>query len=737
MKKLKTIWILALTVMTLMFLGCSSDSSTTPIISDDGSASSATALTGTAAAGVPIIGRVIVKGANGNRVSEEIEADGTYDIDVSSLTAPYRLRAEGTVGGRRYELHSYATEANLGGTVNITPFTDLIISNAAGQLASNFFDSDAKTEIDSADLETQKEALKEKLQTVLTELGVASTVDLLTTSFNADHSELDAALDLVKVEYNTDTNVATLTNLVDNTSITDSIVDDDQDDTEALGVTEGLSTAQTELVAIDTRMKAFAAMITSNNFTQTQIEAYLADTFIDEDVSKSQWASEITSEDTSDFVLLGAVISDLNITSGKANVTLTDNEGTWTWRVEKISGTWMILGNQEIVEYWTTFAHCNRNQTIDGFDSVTGTCGVNAMVIDENPNNNNEAGAILSAKLDVIRDGSVRDTTIYLGESPYVPGEIQVFNYNGNNINGSYWGDWVGGFDQLGADYVKAGDEFRIQLYASELNVTEPVNPTISGDVIATYYSDEIPADPKLSPTSSDYPSFSQTTLDIFETINSRGGTLNVTVTIPEGHTLDEVWYEAWNQNGEKIKLEDEGTPSTTTSFEIPDMTSSSKFSVGDTVTQRIRVYSVDEDGQVFSTFYTAQDITVSETDTAVDTTPGTGTPTQADPNMTMDGKVFYVGYSEYGIDAVESIVFSATTVTWTEVWKSDGSTNFETGTDSYTKSGNIVTVTEQGEDPEDVTIELIYDNGVEVSSSDGREFFFLNKADAISYMQQ
>ncbi|MCW8837439.1 MAG: hypothetical protein OQK11_01930 [Thiovulaceae bacterium] len=607
--------IVLIIMMSLTFSACGSSSSSTPVADD-----STTSLTGTAAAGAPIIGHVIVKGANGNRVSEEIEADGTYDVDVSTLTPPYRLRAEGTVGGRRYELHSYATEANLGGTVNITPFTDLIISNAAGQLASNFFDSNTSTSLDDAEVEVQKTALKEKLQTVLTELGVASTVDLLTTSFNADHSELDAALDMVRVEYDTNSSVATLTNLIDNTNITDNIEDTD-DNTGTLEVVSTLSDAQAELLAIDTRMKAFAAMITANNFTQTQLEAYLADSFLEEDMSKSEWATDVASEDTSVVEFENFVITDLNISASTANVTFSIiwrgiNEGYDTWKIQKINGNWQILGNGEIVEYWTTFAHCNRNQTISGFDSETGVCGINAMVEDNNPNNNNEAGAILSATLDVIRDGEVvANSRTYLGEPDYAPGEVQVFNYNGSDIGGSYWGDWVGDFNSLNYS-LQEGDKFRFQLYATALNLDNPAVPSVSGDIVATYY-DDVPADPKLNPIADDYPAFSQTTRDALEALTSQGGSLVISVTVPEGHTLSEIWYEAWNQNYERVEVEDEINTASTITLSVPDL--SNHFNVGDTITQRIRVYTHDSDGQEYSTFYQAENITVSAASTTYD----------------------------------------------------------------------------------------------------------------------
>ena len=128
--------------LSILATGCGGGGgSSTPVAPPD-------MLSGTAAAGAAIIGQVTVKGSAGNTTSTLIEANGNYNVDVSGLTAPYILRAEGTVGGKAYTLHSYAEEADIGATVNITPFTDLIVSNAAGQIASAFYDSGNFTELD-------------------------------------------------------------------------------------------------------------------------------------------------------------------------------------------------------------------------------------------------------------------------------------------------------------------------------------------------------------------------------------------------------------------------------------------------------------------------------------------------------------------------------------------------------------------------------------------------------------
>ena len=171
-----------------------------------------------------MVGNVLVTDSNGITKTAAIAANGQYTIDVSGMTGPFLLKASGKVGNTTVTYYSAATTADLGGTVNVTPFTDLIVSNIAAQLAVNYF-SDPKNMstlgalITPASLAAAETAMQAKLQPALTAMGLGTSVDLLHQAFAADHSGLDAVLDLVKVSTNTSTNVATLTNALTNVVI--------------------------------------------------------------------------------------------------------------------------------------------------------------------------------------------------------------------------------------------------------------------------------------------------------------------------------------------------------------------------------------------------------------------------------------------------------------------------------------------------------------------------------------
>ena len=431
----------------------------------DGGTPSSTSLKGTAAAGAPIIGTVTVKGSLGNTRSALIEADGDYDVDVSGLTAPYRLRAQGTVGGRIYKLHSYAEAADVGGNVNITPFTDLIVANAAGQIAESYFDSNTPLDLDPAELEAQEDALQAKLQTVLNALGVDSAINLLNSTFSADHSGLDAALDVVRVEVDPGLQVATITNLLENTTVTDSVTDT-EDNTDVLAadpatITGGVSDIQAIAGKFDTLTAAFAAGLP----TAASIENIFSADFLDEDGSRDEFLTDITT----DPGLIGlnfssVVVSDLDSTNGTATVTanvslngMVDLESLVWLMGEDVTLGWQIRGDQRIVETHFSF-HCND---YDGNGGFAGSCGVNTRVWDEDFTNNGTGNApIASAKVSII-DGTdmttVRDV-IFLGTpGSAAPGDVQVYNES----NGQYQGDYRGfgtGAGEIDDSIFAAGD---------------------------------------------------------------------------------------------------------------------------------------------------------------------------------------------------------------------------------------------------------------------------------------
>lgn len=87
---------------------------------------------------LPIVGTVTIKDGLSSQRSAQIQVDGRYRRWQRHDRA---LRAAGQrhVGGRTVDLYSSAIQADVGSTINSTPFTDLILANLAGELAENFY----------------------------------------------------------------------------------------------------------------------------------------------------------------------------------------------------------------------------------------------------------------------------------------------------------------------------------------------------------------------------------------------------------------------------------------------------------------------------------------------------------------------------------------------------------------------------------------------------------------------
>lgn len=186
-----------------------------------GSGGASHKLKGVAAAGSPIIGQVTVKDSSAPPKTKtvDIAADGGYSIDVSGMTAPFGLRADGHVGGREYHLYSAATSGDVGETINITPFTDLIIANIANSIAGNYFSGEAYHALTAEELDAAEAAMQAILQPILSAVGLDASLDLLRMSFDADHQGLDGVLDVMQVSVDPDTAIARIRSIINDATV--------------------------------------------------------------------------------------------------------------------------------------------------------------------------------------------------------------------------------------------------------------------------------------------------------------------------------------------------------------------------------------------------------------------------------------------------------------------------------------------------------------------------------------
>lgn len=368
-----------------MLGGCNDGGDDVTGLTTDGTTASSTTLTGTAAGGAAIIGSVTVKDVNGATKSALINDDGSYEIDVADMTGPFVLRASGKVGGKYVTYHSAATAADVGSTVNITQFTDLIIANVASQLATTFFEnyaSDTAGKLTGESLNAAEEGLQAKLQPVLTALGLDKNIDLLRASFSADHTGLDAVLDLISIVYTGDT--ATIIDTLHNKDLGTDDVTTKSDDSMALDSSLTAALAAVAKSASETTVLAAADLNTwINNFTvlfaTTPSEAKLTDSglidttdhFLDRGENYDQFVGEVTTDDG----LAGLVVTQSSITFTNADQTraivsmlIKLNDGVIedaTWQFEKQSGVWKLVGDQRIVDQEFSAIAVNNVRLLD------------------------------------------------------------------------------------------------------------------------------------------------------------------------------------------------------------------------------------------------------------------------------------------------------------------------------------------------------------------------------------
>lgn len=191
----------ALISSTLAITGCgSSDSNDSSSDNSDSSNSADATLEGTAATGAAIDGFVYVTDASGTEVNVAIEADGSYTITVTGMSAPFLLRAAPDDGSDVQ--YSFAATAN--SIANITPMTTLAMFLANGEtslatLQQNW--ASAATSFSSDDLADVQAQINANFSEQFSGNGLdADSYDFFTTEFSANGSGLDAVLDLISID---------------------------------------------------------------------------------------------------------------------------------------------------------------------------------------------------------------------------------------------------------------------------------------------------------------------------------------------------------------------------------------------------------------------------------------------------------------------------------------------------------------------------------------------------------
>ncbi len=158
-------------------------------------------VSGTAATGYPIVGgAVAVKCASGFTTSATTANDGTWSATIPDTAYPCAVQVSGgTANG--VALTAPVHSMMLGsGNVNVTPLTDLIVANVAGQDPATWFTSANSTQLNAAVTSANITSAIGVVSTVLASLpgqpALPNGFNPITTPFNANQVDAgDVVLD--------------------------------------------------------------------------------------------------------------------------------------------------------------------------------------------------------------------------------------------------------------------------------------------------------------------------------------------------------------------------------------------------------------------------------------------------------------------------------------------------------------------------------------------------------------
>ena len=337
-------------------------------------------LSGVAAGGAPIIGNVEITDSLGAKRGETIEANGHYAVNVQGMTGPFVIKAGGRVGGTWVTYYSVGLTADIGGTINITPFTDIIVSSLAATVADKFGNGADPKVINQANIERVRVALYQKLYPILQRMGIEDGIDFLRSVFNADHTKLDALFDLLQVQSDPATNIITLKDFIHKTTLGTIDVTKPMDNTPIpAGLLDpNVSIDIREIVQVMQNITSlFATQLPSPQKIATSGWIDTSADFMDSGQSFQQWADELSSS----ISLIGwkTVSIEVKINSDLSSATATglfkNSQGISVWdsgfktRFVKKQGKWLFQGDglislvrfSAIEEF-----HQNTNQLLSG-----------------------------------------------------------------------------------------------------------------------------------------------------------------------------------------------------------------------------------------------------------------------------------------------------------------------------------------------------------------------------------
>ncbi len=562
---------------------------------------------GTAAVGAPLAGSVTVKDSKGATKVAQIGDNGAYSVDVTGMTGPFVFRASGMANGRTYTVHSVATSADATGKINITQLTDLIAANVGGQLAADYFDqfdkNAATATASTIDAEVAK--LKEKLQPILTALGVDANADLLRTPFTPLTSPLDKALDAIQVSVNTNTAVATISTTANSSVITDDLKQKASTETSSPKLAaDNISTATNDAPLVKKALSDFIAQFANGQPTVDALLPFATEGFLNDDEGAKDFLRHLVSE----TVLVGATFSDFEIHqidyTDPAKITarvsftvktkggqILDRLENWKIRKSPTDGVWRLHGNQRVFELE---AFASMSKTV----GASGTCyrtGINFNINDRNPANNTTAGVIDHI---IVTGPGMPQAGLRYALSGQGEQWVNTVNSSSTYVMGTDCGDTI---SPMGDDGIaRLPDNAAYVLTAYDASNAKLSFAAGSGDGTYVLKVQRRPLTLTETKASTAFPTLSEQSLAALASYSTRDLALAVSAVNPGAVT----WLSIWEQtSGINSGLESTESPTAagtfSTNFKLPAL------GAGETVKARsVRIESADTYRRYMQTVY-------------------------------------------------------------------------------------------------------------------------------------
>ncbi|MDA8171369.1 MAG: hypothetical protein M0Z48_05995 [Nitrospiraceae bacterium] len=350
-------------------------------------------VSGVAAAGAPVIGFAYLKDSSGKTLGpNDIASDGSFSFDVTGLTPPFFLKADGTVGGSSYDLVSAAVGA---GTANINPLTNLAVASAAGvndPAACYNNPSACNSNITQANLDTAIAGIQHMLQPLLTAYN--ADVNPISSPYTANNTGLDGVFDVMEVSLDTSNGSVTFTDKTTGSNIgTATTTTMGSNQISAVPSTQTL----TDIQGIAAMLSNFATTVNSKgaNLSANDLDPYFATNF---GVSNGYDRTQAIEDAVQQFSSLKQQIT--NITgltiiakngSGDYEISYTTHmsDGSYfqmdpqqddiSFWVTKENGSWKFTGNGYYSTVWA-LVHTEREVAVN--NSVSTNSGIYLEVDD-------------------------------------------------------------------------------------------------------------------------------------------------------------------------------------------------------------------------------------------------------------------------------------------------------------------------------------------------------------------